>query len=500
MREVDPSVKSAWTPLRIALLVVAVLAPMIALGVGSPSVTASKSAGASEALSGSAKTTHGYSGGHNLAADPNGGYWTVNWLGAVTSHDGAPLFGSPPLSGIAVSKPIVGMAATPDGRGYWLVGSDGGIFSFGDAAFHGSTGAFPLNQPIVGMAPTPDGGGYWLVASDGGIFTFGDAAFHGSTGALHLNQPVIGMAATPDGGGYWLVASDGGIFTFGNGAFQGSGGFGTIGIIVSPTSAYTLVQSDGTAVAPTLMPGGTCNGTSNPTPPTSSPFSGYSLQNAMTGPQIVANASVDGYNNYAAAGPLVLPPSGWIEASHIVVTNNAIEELGYSDPAHPGVTGAGMNIGNDRVNGYGGYTFCFSLSGGDWQHVVAVFESWPADNVWQEGEIDFFAGSPSQPGLDVVQVGGCNATTNPCNVVWQSNWPASVGSGLHAVTVLWNPITGDSFYLDGRLVANAPASVGIPSTPHIPAMQVQDMNQDGSVPASSPLTASLYWEATYAFN
>ena len=50
-----------------------------------------------------------------------------------------------------------------------------------------------LNQPIVGMASTPTGNGYWLVAADGGIFTFGDAAFHGSTGAMHLNQPIVGM-------------------------------------------------------------------------------------------------------------------------------------------------------------------------------------------------------------------------------------------------------------------------------------------------------------------
>ena len=42
----------------------------------------------------------------------------------------------------------------------------------GDATFHGSTGAINLNRPIVGMASTPDGGGYWLVASDGGIFSF----------------------------------------------------------------------------------------------------------------------------------------------------------------------------------------------------------------------------------------------------------------------------------------------------------------------------------------
>ena len=67
------------------------------------------------------------------------------------------------------------MAATPDGGGYWLVASDGGIFSYGDAAFFGSRGGQPLNKPIVGMAATPDGGGYWLVASDGGIFSYGDA-------------------------------------------------------------------------------------------------------------------------------------------------------------------------------------------------------------------------------------------------------------------------------------------------------------------------------------
>ena len=116
------------------------------------------------------------------------------------------------------------MAPTPDGKGYWLVASDGGIFTFGDAGFFGSTGAIRLNQPIVGMAPTPDGHGYWLVASDGGIFTFGDARFYGSTGAHPLNQPIVGMAPTPDGHGYWLVASDGGIFTFGDAGFYGSTG------------------------------------------------------------------------------------------------------------------------------------------------------------------------------------------------------------------------------------------------------------------------------------
>ena len=84
--------------------------------------------------------------------------------------------------------------------------------------------AIHLNKPIVGMAATPDGGGYWLVASDGGIFSYGDAAFHGSAGSLRLNSPVVGMAAAPGGGGYWLVAADGGIFDYGNAGFFGSAG------------------------------------------------------------------------------------------------------------------------------------------------------------------------------------------------------------------------------------------------------------------------------------
>ena len=91
------------------------------------------------------------------------------------------------------------MAPTHDGGGYWLVARDGGIFSYGDASFHGSTGSIHLNKPVVGMAATPDGGGYWLVASDGGIFNYGDATFYGSTGSIRLNKPVVGMAPTTDG-------------------------------------------------------------------------------------------------------------------------------------------------------------------------------------------------------------------------------------------------------------------------------------------------------------
>ncbi|HEX5267588.1 MAG TPA: hypothetical protein VFW24_12520, partial [Acidimicrobiales bacterium] len=119
-----------------------------------------------------------------------------------------------------------------DGGGYWLVGADGGVFSFGDAQFEGSaytatpvTGplAGRLATPIVGMAPTADGHGYWLVASGGGVFTFGRAPYLGSMGGRRLSGPVVAVTPTRDHAGYWLVGSDGGVFTFGNAVFRGAG-------------------------------------------------------------------------------------------------------------------------------------------------------------------------------------------------------------------------------------------------------------------------------------
>jgi hypothetical protein len=169
--------------------------------------------------------------------------------GGIFTYGNLPFCGS--TGGIHINQPVVGVVNTADAGGYWTVARDGGIFSFGDAAFHGSTGGMNLNAPVVGMAATPDGGGYWLVASDGGIFSFGDALFHGSTGGTHLNAPIVGMAPSPDGGGYWLVASDGGIFNYGDAGFYGSAGALRLNKPIVGMAAtkdghgYWLVASDG---------------------------------------------------------------------------------------------------------------------------------------------------------------------------------------------------------------------------------------------------------------
>ena len=181
--------------------------------------------------------------------------------GGVFTHGDAGFFGSEATTHL--NAPVLGIAATPDGKGYWLVAADGGVFTHGDAGFFGSEGATHLNAPCWGWRPPPtgratgwwgltagcsptatpgssdrwrhrpqrpgggdgshaDGKGYWLVGADGGMFTHGDAGFFGSEGATDLNAPVLGMAATPDGKGYWLVGADGGVFTHGDAPFLGS--------------------------------------------------------------------------------------------------------------------------------------------------------------------------------------------------------------------------------------------------------------------------------------
>jgi hypothetical protein len=131
----------------------------------------------------------------------------------------------------------VGITLTADRGGYWLVASDGGIFTFGDAGFFGSVpgmGLSPagstdtgrtLNAPIVGMVPSLDGGGYFMVGSDGGIFTFGDAKFEGSCpGIGGCSGAAVAVMPDASGNGYWVVTATGHVYSFGDATYFGAPG------------------------------------------------------------------------------------------------------------------------------------------------------------------------------------------------------------------------------------------------------------------------------------
>ena len=54
---------------------------------------------------------------------------------------------------------MVDLWPTPSGRGYWILGADGGIFAFGDALFAGSLGglapAAVFDSAVLGKIDAP---------------------------------------------------------------------------------------------------------------------------------------------------------------------------------------------------------------------------------------------------------------------------------------------------------------------------------------------------------
>jgi hypothetical protein len=177
-----------------------------------------------------------------IAATPDGGgYWIANRGGQVYAFGDAKLFGP----AHKVAPDIVSIAASPYRLGYWLVGSHGEVYAFGDAKFYGPH--HPLPGPITAMAPTADGRGYWLVSANGKVYGFGDAAARPSPVPL---SSIVGIGADTQTGGYWLVDSRGEVYTF-YAAFFGSvpsvaSEHGVTGIQAAPGgTGYRLVDSGG---------------------------------------------------------------------------------------------------------------------------------------------------------------------------------------------------------------------------------------------------------------
>ena len=150
-----------------------------------------------------------------VAATPSGeGYWLMEAGGRIHPFGDAPNLGSPALPD---AEYAVSLVPTPSGKGYWLATQAGGVYSIGDAAFFGAAaGTLGADVDVVDMTAHPDGKGYWLLDSNGGVHAFGSARFFGAAASLPPRYPVTGLAATGTGGGYWLIDALGGIFAYGD--------------------------------------------------------------------------------------------------------------------------------------------------------------------------------------------------------------------------------------------------------------------------------------------
>lgn len=170
----------------------------------------------------------------------------------VLKYGAAPAFGNPTAH--IYASVVVGMAATSDGQGYWLVTAGGAVSAYGDAIPYGDMSHASLYAPILGIVATPDGHGYWLYAMNGQIYHYGDAGYFGSAHGVNLHGQIVGMAATPDGQGYWMLSSSGRVAAYGDavyyGGVPGKRGRTVVGIIADPTAAGYWIVTGGGGVYP----------------------------------------------------------------------------------------------------------------------------------------------------------------------------------------------------------------------------------------------------------
>jgi N-acetylmuramoyl-L-alanine amidase-like protein len=165
-----------------------------------------------------------------LEPTPSGrGYWVLSSAGEVVPFGDATFLGAtapPAHPGPPAPRAveIAGLAPTPTGQGYWLAAADGRVFAFGDAlsrgatpgrAVVGATGAVRPVAPIVAITAHPDGRGYWLLGADGGVFAV-DTTFFGSVADRRPQPSAVQLRATPTGEGYYVAGADGAVFVFGD--------------------------------------------------------------------------------------------------------------------------------------------------------------------------------------------------------------------------------------------------------------------------------------------
>jgi hypothetical protein len=179
-----------------------------------------------------------------VATSSRVGYWMLGSDGKVYAFGDAKQYGN-------ASMPSVAIATRRDGKGYWVTDAAGRVSHFGTAAAHGGHPALHMGEQVTAISASPSGNGYWLFTNRGRAFAYGDAHFYGDMTGVHLAGPVIASAATATGKGYYMIGSDGGVFTFGDATFHGSTGGMHLNkpvVGISPTpdgSGYWLVASDG---------------------------------------------------------------------------------------------------------------------------------------------------------------------------------------------------------------------------------------------------------------
>lgn len=204
-----------------------------------------------------------YAGHKNFYPPNTQGYYMVQDNGAVYGMGGLGSYGQYNANyyGGANGHLLPGRVATdievalPTRVGYFILGSDGGVFAFGSGAtFKGSAAGY-VTGSAVDMTVDPANRHYWILGSDGGVFALPSpgAPFYGSA-AGYIVAGGAGIASTNDGAGYWIVGGQGHVYGYGSAASKYYGGgipsyaWPAKGIVPTASgNGYWIIGANGTA-------------------------------------------------------------------------------------------------------------------------------------------------------------------------------------------------------------------------------------------------------------
>jgi len=177
-----------------------------------------------------------------IAADPMGpGYWVLMSDGQVWSR------GTAQGSAETFSGRAAAIAPFPTGGGFWRTRRNGRTTGQGTATLQ--TARIVNRQGrVVGVASTRRGDGLWRVTSQGQIVATGTAT---NLGAPRTDVPVTGIAAHPEAAGYWVLDRQGRVYAYGASKVLGTPvGPAAVDIAAHPSGGgYWVLQRNGRVTA-----------------------------------------------------------------------------------------------------------------------------------------------------------------------------------------------------------------------------------------------------------
>ena len=170
----------------------------------------------------------GYGSPGNYDISDTNGIWPFTTPGPHPAPTPTPIPAPPPINPLLIPRRNTMDCNVPTG-GSLVARPNGGVYAFDGATYCGSAGqvnpklppgganAFVPAAPIVGIASTASGKGYWMVGADGGIFNFGDAPLLGPApkylsewgiGYGHGVVPIIGIIRGDQPGIAYTIIAD----------------------------------------------------------------------------------------------------------------------------------------------------------------------------------------------------------------------------------------------------------------------------------------------------